>query len=394
MPHLFVIGIVLVVSLVGQDITFLFQKSRESLLFLKERDRIEAEGLHRKSDLFDADYRTALGLGYGRDDGGGEKGMEYEVSAGRDLFVGGDLKGYFSTVESYTEYRLRLELNKIKIELWRLYGNYCLLMRSLQAKGKLGEVYDEIARHIDTGVRLGEFSASDSIMAHLSLDKLNLEISQLEPQLAQIEGKIKQIVPEFDGEFICRGLRPDFDSLFSVENSLLWKLFSLKEKGLREELRLHGVLRRIGIDLTLTRERDGQGGMVTFSIPLSLSPSAQMERAAILKELSALLKEVDQLKIQYGQDTRVLKERLRVYRDHVSRTEHSIELSADTLIRQSQMRFKAGEEGLMEMLKAVETKLALLETILQLKLKRRNIIADYMERYGIDIERVLPSPRR
>ena len=48
------------------------------------------------------------------------------------------------------------------------------------------------------------------------------------------------------------------------------------------------------------------------------------------------------------------------------------------------MRFRAGEESLISMLKATETKLQMIETILELKIDRHNAVAKYMYDYAID----------
>jgi len=262
-------------------------------------------------------------------------------------------------------------------------------MQALQAKGGLGVVYDEIARHIDKGVRLGEFSASDAIMAHLALDTLNLQISELESEVAELESSLRAIVADFDGQYECHGLKPDADRLFYPENSYLWDLLHKNLKSLKSRLKLQRSLQNIGIDLSLSKEIDTKRGLLALTIPLYKGSGSEARKAAIAKEVAATLYELQDMQNSWAQQSRALKQRLEIYKEHVSKTEESIKLSANTLIEQSRMRFQAGEESLFSMLKAIETKINLIETILDLKLRRHNAVADYMHKYAVDIERIL-----
>jgi hypothetical protein len=371
----------------AQDIRWLFKEAQKSSRYRAVVERIEAEKFEKRAELFDPSYRIGGGVAYADEDGG-DNGFEYEIGAGRDFYLG-SLKGVFESDAEYREFAKKSELERIKVRLWRLYGNYCILLETLKAKGELGLVYDEIARQIAKGVSLGEFSASDAIMASLALDTLNLQITELETQIAQVEAGIRSIVPAFDAQYLCGDLRPDFDELFNANNSLLWSLMDAKAEAIRSQIATQKRVRLVGVDVGYSDELDAKRGSIALSIPLFAGPGAESKKAALLKRLSAALHTTESLKREYGEDTKVLHTRLRIYKEQVQTTERSIRLSADTLIRQSRMRFEAGEESLVQMLKAIETKLALIETILELKLKRHNAVADYMDKYAIDIERVI-----
>jgi len=376
--------------LLAQEISYLFSKVKESPFFLKEKTALEAQFLEKKAQPFNQNYRLNLSTGYAKPDDGSGKG-EVEIGIGRDFYLKKDvLKNYFLTQEEYYNFLQKVTLAKLKGEIWRLYGNYCIKMKALQAKGSLGVVYDEIARHIDKGVRLGEFSASDSIMAHLALDNLNLQISELESELAEIEARLRSIIPTFNGDFLCtQHLKPNTDKLFYPQNSYLWKMLKSKQKALKSELALHRNLRDIGVDLALSKEIDTTRAVVGISIPFYKGVANEAQKKAILKNLHSAIQTLHALEDSYAQESRALKQRLNIYFEHVSKTEDSIKLSANTLIEQSQMRFKAGEESLFGMLKAIETKLSMIETILDLKIRRHNAVADYMQKYAVEIERIL-----
>ncbi len=375
--------------LYAQPIKGLFAKLDQSPLYKKIVDEVEAQVLLKRSESFNENYRLFGSGAYAKPDDGGSGG-EMEVGFGMDIFLDHTLLDhYFGSLQDVAQQIKRVELARLKVRIWRLYGNYCIKMQALQAKGELGVVYDEIARHIDKGVRLGEFSASDAIMAHLALDRLNLQISELESELAEIEASLRSIVVAFDGQFECRGLRPDTDALFYPENSYLWELLHKSLKSLKSELQLLRTVRDLSVDVSFSNEIDTKRGVVALSLPLYKGSGNEAKRAAIAREISAKLYDLKALQNSWAQESRALKQRLNIYFAHVSKTEKSIKLSANTLIEQSRMRFQAGEENLFSMLKAIETKLGLIETILDLKLKRHNSVADYMQKYAVDVERIL-----
>jgi len=375
--------------LYAQELSYLFSKIKESPLFLKEKTALEAQYLQKKAESFNQNYRINVGTAYANPDDGSGKG-ELEIGIGRDFYLKKDvLKNYFTTQEEYFNFLQKVTLARLKVELWRLYGNYCIQMRALQAKGELGEVYDKVARHIDEGVRLGEFSASDSIMAHLALDNLNLQISELESELAEIEAKLRSMVVTFNGEFTCHNIKPDTNKLFYPQNSYLWQMLRSKEKALRSELALLRDVRDLGVDFTMSKEIDTKRAILALSLPLYRGDGNKAQKRAVFKNLNSTIQTLHALEDSYAQESRALKQRLNIYFEHVSKTEDSIKLSANTLIEQSQMRFKAGEESLFGMLKAIETKLSMIETILDLKIRRHNAVADYMQKYAVEIERIL-----
>jgi outer membrane protein TolC len=110
----------------------------------------------------------------------------------------------------------------------------------------------------------------------------------------------------------------------------------------------------------------------------------EAKKARAAHNYSSLNYEISSFKKRYEEETKALKTRLNVYKVHVSATEESIRVSSDKLIRQSNLRFKAGEESLIEILKATETKLQMIDTILQLKLKRHEAVSNYLYNYAID----------
>ncbi len=79
-----------------------------------------------------------------------------------------------------------------------------------------------------------------------------------------------------------------------------------------------------------------------------------------------------------------MENRLEIYTKYLKTSDKLIRDSSNTLIKQSNMRFRAGEESLISMLKATETKLQMIETILELKIDRHNAVAKYMYDYAID----------
>ena len=375
--------------LFGQDIKTLFSKLPQTPQYKKIAAKVEAQFLRNRADTFSENYRLGISGAYAKPDEGGS-GAEVEVGFGRDIFLNRSLlKSYYGSLSEIAADMKRMELARLKVKVWRLYGNYCIKMQALQAKGGLGVVYDEIARHIDKGVRLGEFSASDAIMAHLALDTLNLQISELESEVAELEASLRSVVADFDGQYECFGMKPDTDTLFYPENSYLWGLLYKNLESLKKRLKLQRSFRELGVDVSFSDEIDTKRGIVALSIPLNKGSASEAKRAALSKEISATLHELQGLQESWAQESRALKQRLEIYIEHVSKTEESIKLSANTLIEQSRMRFRAGEESLFSMLKAIETKLNLIETILDLKLRRHNAVADYMQKYAVDIERIL-----
>ena len=380
---------VFVSAIFAQGVETLFAKLPKTPLYKKMVQKVDAEFLNARAETFNENYRISLSGAYARPDDGGSGG-EYEIGFGRDLFFRKSLlENYFGSLEEISKDVKRVELARLKVRVWRLYGNYCIKMQALQAKGGLGVVYDEIARHIDKGVRLGEFSASDAIMAHLALDTLNLQISELESEVAELEASLRSIVAEFDGQYECTGLKPDTDRLFYPKNSYLWDLLHKNLASLKTKIKLQRALRDLSLDLSFSDEIDTKRGIVALSIPLYKGSANEAKRAAIAKEISAAIFDLQATQQSWAQESRALKQRLEIYLEHVSKTEESIKLSANTLIEQSRMRFRAGEESLFSMLKAIETKLNLIETILDLKLRRHNAVADYMQKYAVDIERIL-----
>jgi outer membrane protein TolC len=145
----------------------------------------------------------------------------------------------------------------------------------------------------------------------------------------------------------------------------------------------------LGVDGIYTDELDTRRYTLSLSLPLAFGAKNDAERAAAMHTYEAARRELEAFKNRYAQQTRALKQRLDIYLSHVKKSEKTIALSADTLIEQSRMRFKAGEEGLIGMLKAAETKLQMIETILELKTNRLEAVYRYLDEYAVDPEGAL-----
>ncbi|MRI83238.1 MAG: hypothetical protein C6I00_02350 [Nitratiruptor sp.] len=374
--------------LLAQDLLSLWSQIEEAPSYRQHSSKIEAQILTQQAQTFNANPRISLALGYGESDEGPGK-MEYEVGIGRDLFVGGDLKGYMRHSKRYGELIQLYEANRLKIELWRLYGRHCLIQESLQAKRKLRDLYAKMADHIETGVRLGEFGANEALMARLELRRLELELTQIAMELDRFASGIASLIPSFDGHFVCTLPPLDRKALFEPENSLAWRVYQERKLLLQRELDLRSKpIQTLGLDLTLAKELDAKRASLSLSIPLATSSSTKRAKEAARKELLAAHYELERFTLEYRQERERLKRRLQLYQQRLQNLESSMEDLAQSLVEQSQKRFLAGEEGVLGLLKALESRLALVETILQTKLDHLEAIAEYMERYGIEIERV------
>ncbi|WP_457596294.1 TolC family protein [Hydrogenimonas sp.] len=371
--------------LMAQPLPELLKSVTQSPLYRSQAAEIDAQVAQNRADWLQDAWRIGGDAAYAEVKDGSDEGGEYTLSLGKTFNLGtSKLDRAFGFDARYAAMRKEVAKNRLRTRIWRLYRHYCLTMRTIQAKGELGVIYDEMSRHIDKGVRFGEFDASKSIMAHLALENLNLQIAELDSRLQELQAQIEAIVP-FDGEFQCAGLTPDIEAIFAPENSALWPLLHAKTDHAKAMVSVAAnPTPGLDVDGSYTDELDTRRYTLSLSLPLSFGAKNEAQRLAAMKLYESARQELESLQRRYSADTRALHRRIVIYREHLKNSEHSIALSADTLIEQSRMRFKAGEESLLELLKAAETKLQMIETILSLKTQRLDAVADYMDRYAVD----------
>ncbi len=287
--------------------------------------------------------------------------------------------------KEYAKLRKKVELNRIKARIFRLYGEYCIEREALAAQKELAAIYTQMLKQIDTGVRFGEFDASKALMAHMALENLNLKIVETQSRTRKIEGEISSVVFFDRSRAVCSVWSYDLNYLLNPENSAFYPMLGLKEKRSKEELALsRSRVPKIGVSASYSDEIDTRRATLGISIPLSFGKKSEAERMAAMHAYSAAKSEAEAMRRAYKSSSDALRERLDLYNTRVREFESSIKLTADTLIEQSRMRFKAGEESLLSMLKAAETKLQMIETLIALKTKRHDAVAEFIENYAVD----------
>ena len=376
--------------LYAESLESLLAKVAESPIYQSRIASIEAERYGLEAETRPDGWYIGTEGSYADLKDGSDSGREWGISIGRTFRLKGSaVEALFKRSEAYSRMRRRVALHRLRAKLWYLYRRYCLTYKTIEAKGELGVIYDEMARHIDKGVRFGEFDASKSIMAHLALENLNLQIAELDSRLKEYEAQIEAIVP-FDGQFDCRPVRPDLGTLFEPSHSALWPMLNSRVDKAKEALSVASTrLPSMGVEGSYTDELDTRRYTLSLSIPLAFGAKSDAGRAAAMHTYEAARQELEAFKNRYAQQTRALKQRLDIYLRHVKSAERTIALSADTLIEQSRMRFKAGEESLIGMLKAAETKLQMIETILDLKQSRLEAVYRYLDEYAVDPQGVM-----
>jgi hypothetical protein len=373
----------------ADSITTLFDRVEQSDLYKSRSEAIDAEFEQKRASVYEDGWRVGGDFTYADLKDGSDSDTEYSVSIGKDFMLSGSkIEALLKEEKSYTKMLKEIEKNRIKARLWNLYGSYCITMKALQAKGELGVIYDEMNKYIDKGVRFGEFDASKSIMAYLALENLYLKISELDSKLQDYQSQIEAIVP-FDGQFECHRLKPDFNKLFNPKYSALWPMLEGKVNSAKKMVTLsNNRTQTLSVDGSYVDEMDTRRYVLSLSIPLAFGYKNEAERASAMHTYASALHELKAFQKRYAQDTKALKTRLYIYKNHVSDTESSIKLSTDKLISQSKMRFKAGEESFISMLKSAEIKLQMIETIIELKTKRHESVANYLYNYAIDPQKV------
>ncbi len=372
--------------LMAEDIDTLYDRVTQSNFYKSKSEVLHSNLEASKSSLYSDGWTLGANIGQseGRDRGVAS-GLEFGISLSKDFkLTGSSVDALIKNRQSYVQNSKKIEENRLKTRLWQLYGNYCITMEALQARGELASVYDTISKHIDKGVEYGEFDASKSIMANLALENMNLQISKLENTTQNYEVEIKKLVP-FDAQFVCRRLRPDIENLFKPEYSALYPMLQKQIEIKKEELAIAKTrVPKINVGASYSNELDTDKYMLHLSIPLSYGEKTQASRVSAMHALSASSYELEIFRNNYAQESTAMENRLSIYRRYLKQSDRLIRESSNKLIEQSNMRFRAGEESLISMLKATETKVQMIQTILELKIDRHNAVAQYMYNYAID----------
>lgn len=386
----YIVWMLIPLLLSAEPLTTLFKRVEQSDLYKSKSEAIDAELAQKRASLYSDGWRVGSDIGFADVKDGSDQGVEYALTVGKDFMLNGSkIETLLKQAHLYSDMRKAIEKNRLKVRLWRLYGNYCITQQALQAKEELATIYHQMSQYIDKGVRFGEFDAGKAIMAHLTLENLTLQISDLKSQQENLKAQINAIVP-FDGHFTCHALRPDFLKLFNPDYSALLPLLQRGVQTSKEMVELsQNKTPSLGIDTTYSNELDTRRYMLSLSLPLAFGTNNEAQRVAALHSYAAARYELQAFRRQYLADTQALKKRLRIYTDHVAKSEDSIRLSLNTLIEQSHMRFMAGEESFIAMLKAAETKLQMIETVIDLKTKRHTAVSNYLYNYAIDPESIL-----
>ena len=383
MKYIFIM--LLPVIIMAESLDTLYEKVPTSNLYKSKIEALHASFENKKAALYEDSWSIGGMAGYADVKDGSDAGTEYALSVGKDFNLNSSsVDALIKESGVYYNFKAQALKNRLEVKLWQLYGNYCTTMEALQAKAELSSVYDAILTHIQKGVEYGEFDSGKAIMAKLALENLNLQISKLENSVQNYESQIKVIVP-FDGQFECHHIRPNLYKLFDPEYSALWPMLENKLQSSQTALRLAKLsANSVNVNATYSNEIDTDRYMLNLSVPLNYGSKNEAKRAAAMSNAASVSYELEALRNSYRYESSALKSRLDIYTKYLTSTEISIKKSADLLIKQSNMRFKAGEESFIAMLKATETKLQMIEAILELKIDRHNAVAKYMYEYAID----------
>ncbi|MCF6339905.1 MAG: TolC family protein [Sulfurimonas sp.] len=371
--------------LMAENIDTLYERVLKSNLYKSKSEALNSNLQATKSSLYSDGWSVGANLGQSQGRNGAESGLEYGISLNKDFKLNGSsVDALIKTTQLYIDNSKKIEENRLKTKLWRLYGNYCITEEALQARGELASVYDTISKHIDKGVEYGEFDISKSIMANLALQNMNLQISKLENITQGYELEIKKIVP-FNGQFICKRLRPNIENLFKPEYSALRPMLERQVEINKDKLSIVSTkIPKVNIDASYSNEIDTDKYMINISVPLAFGEKNQAQRASAMSALNASNYELETFRNNYIHESNVMERQLNIYKKYLKASDKLIRESSDKLIQHSNMRFRAGEESLISMLKATETKVQMIEAILELKIDRHNAVAQYMYNYAID----------
>ncbi len=375
----------------AEDIRQLYTKVDNSEVLLQYTKTIEANLEEERGGLYDDQWSIDVTAAYADLKDGSDSSAEYAVGISKDFILqGSTLEKIIRYTRQKNEIAKTIQKNKLRVFLLKLYGNYCIMMDALQAKGELAVVYESIRDQIDKGVEFGEFDSSKSVMAHLTYENLNLEISKIENELENYEAQIKAIVP-FDGQFVCERGRVDFIKLFEKERPLMEELLHKQLQKNKESLSLaQTTFEKVNAQAAYVDELDTKRYVLNLSVPLRFgSNKTQALKAKALASLLATNYEIKAYQRRYENESKALQRQLKIYKKYVKDIERSIKEASTRLIAQSKERFNAGEDSLIELLKATETKIQMIDAILQLKLQRHNAVTSYMAKYAIDPQGVM-----
>ncbi|BBG65310.1 hypothetical protein NNO_0607 [Hydrogenimonas sp.] len=385
-----VVSVLFASILSAQSLSDLYREVENSSLYKSRIEAIEADRRSAEAGRLSDGWSAGADLAGAYPKDGSSSGGEFSVSISKEFNLKRSaLARFMHYNKNYSELRKRVELNRIKARIFRLYGEYCISKEALNAQRYLASIYKEMLKQIDTGVRFGEFDVSKALMAHLALENLNLKIVDTESRLRGLEGEISSII-FFDSAAECSLEEFDSGYLLNPENSAFYPMLELKSRKMKEGLELSRS-RIPGLELTAqySDEIDTRRATIGLSIPLSFGKRSEAERAAALHAYTAARNEAAALKRAYESSSEALLDRLNLYNTKVRLFESSINLTTDTLIEQSRIRFKAGEESLLSLLKATETKLQMIEALIGLKTKRHDAVSDFIEKYAIDPQGVI-----
>ena len=387
---LLLLYVVLPLTVTAENISTLFERVTQSDLYNSQTQTIEKNMQNTKASLYNDGWTIGGGTTYATFDSG-NKGMEYQLVIGKDIMIHhSQLKELLHNSENYAKMLKKVKENQLKALIFRLYDEYCITMDSLQTKGELVSIYDTLDTQIKKGVELGEFSSNKSIMANLAFQNLILEISKIESQLQEYEIKIKSLVP-FNGQFQCENYTLNVNKLFAPESSVYFDLLQQQKQTALNTLDIaSNKLQSMNVNMAYAKELDTQRYTLNFSVPLSFDNTRyEANKASTMHNYSALNYQITSFAKRYKEETKALKTRLNIYKEHVSKTEKSIRNNSNKLIKQSNLRFKAGEESLIEILKATQIQLEIVDTILQFKQQRHRAVSDYLYNYAINPQGVL-----
>ncbi|MFT7860146.1 MAG: TolC family protein [Sulfurimonas sp.] len=369
----------------AENIESLYEKVAKSNSYKSEAALSDAAYQQTRTEYLPSGVIFGGGAAFAEVKDNSNSGTEYEVSLVKELSLNvSKLDKLLQQSGRYKNLEIKSLKNRYKVKLWQLYGNYCVVMEALQAKAELSSVYHAIKEHMQKGVKYGEFDNSKVTASSLALESLNLELSKLENLVQTYESQIKVLV-DFDGQFECRGLEADLNKLFDPEYSALWPLLESDVHKNKTALKLaQQTFNSVNLEAKYTDELDTSRYTLNFSLPLNIGAKNEAQQAAAMSQLSAANYKLESYRKQYRYESSALQQRLDTYKKYLLSSEKTIISDANLLIKQSNMRFLAGEESFLSMIKATETKLNMIETILDLKLQRHNAVAQYMYQYSID----------
>lgn len=387
---LLLLYIILPLNIMAENISTLFERIVESDLYNSQIEAIETNIQNKKASLYNDGWTIGGGTAYPSFNNN-NKGMEYQLSIGKNIMLHhSQLKKLLQHRNKYAKMLKNVKKNQLKALIFRLYGLYCITMESLQTKGKLAAIYDTLNIQLKKGVAFGEFSSNKAIMVNLAFQNLILQISQMESQLQIYEAKIKSFIP-FNGQFKCENYKFNLKKLFAPESSVYFDLLQRQKLTALSTLNVaSNKLQSVNVNMSYSRSLGIDGYTMNLSVPLSFDNTRyEAHKSSTMHNYSSLNYQIAFFKKRYKEQTKALKARLNIYKENFSKIDTSIKNDSYELIKQSNLRFHVGEESLLGILKATQTQLQIVNTILQFKLQRQIAISNYLYNYAINPQGVL-----